>query len=317
MRNHVERFLILFKRLKVELNYSLRNLKWLPGTKPEMAELCYQLDDTHRQLSRFIANQPTKSSIVPSIFQKNWDEYGADYQPKVEEIARFKREQYERELEKELFELFRQLREKAKEKGQSEEEFLEEITGGFEKGMSFNPIEDDAASLLEDLFYLINTISDSPDFLPGVVTDKHIGALNYFEKVIGINFHEINKRWGKAPNLFMSEKITKKTDKLVEMYNEAVKSYIYGLNVSATAMCRALLEHILINYYGLQKDDLVKVVSLAENRFKRLKALNLHRLRKDGNDVMHEYETKSRIEDAAVVDYLLTIQALVNAIPEK
>ena len=209
--------------------------------------------------------------------------------------------------------MFEQLREKAKKKGQSEEEFYRKITDGFKTGITFNPLEDDAASLLDDLFYLIHTLADEPD----LVTDKHIGALNYFEKVIGINFHETNKRWGKAPNLFMSEKITKKTDKVVEMYNEAVKSYIYGLNVSATAMCRALLEHILINYYRIPKNDLVKVVSMAENRFKRLKALNLHKLRKAGNDVMHEYEAKSRIEDAAVVNYLLTIQALVNAIPEK
>ena len=101
------------------------------------------------------------------------------------------------------------------------------------------------------------------------------------------------------------------------MYNEAVRSYIFGLNVSATAMCRALLEHILINYYKIPKDDLVKVVSLAENKFKKLKLLKLHKLRKDGNNVLHEYETKSKIEDAAVVNYLLTIQALVNAIPDK
>ena len=320
MRIYIEKFLVLFNRLKAELNYSLQNLKWLPGTKPEIAELCYQLDDTYRQLNRFIANQSTKSSVVPSIFQKNWNEYRTNYQTKVDEIARLKREQHDKELKKEVHELFQQLREKSEEKGQSEEEFLKEIqemTDGFKKGVTFNPVQDDAASLLDDLFYLIDTIADDPDFLPGVVTDKHIGALNYFEKVIGIDFHDINRRWGKAPNLFMSEKIKKKTDKLVEMYNEAVKSYIYGLNVSATAMCRALLEHILINYYGMPKDDLVKIVSLAENRFKRLKALNLHKLRKDGNDVMHEYEAKSRIEDAAVVNYLLTIQALVNAIPEK
>ena len=48
-----------------------------------------------------------------------------------------------------------------------------------------------------------------------------------------------------------------------------------------------------------------------------MKLLNLHKLRKDGNNVLHEYETKSKIEDAAVVNYLLTIQALVNAIPDK
>lgn len=314
MRNYIEKFLVLFRRLKFELNYSLQNLKWLPEKKPEVAELCYQLDDTYRQLSRFLANQTIKSSVVPSVFQKYWDEYRTNYQEKVAEIGQPKRQQYEKEV-RELIQ--QQLREKAKEKGQSEEEVFQEMTDGFKQGITFNPVEDDAASLLDDLFYLMHTIADEPDFLPDVVTDKHIGALNYFEKVIGINFHDINKRWGKVPNLFMSEKIKKKTDKLVEMYNEAVKSYIYGLNVSATAMCRALLEHILITYYGIPKDDLVKVISLAENRFKRLKILNLHKLRKDGNDVMHEYEAKSRIEDAAVVNYLLTIQALVNAIPEK
>ncbi|KFO68791.1 hypothetical protein ER57_01620 [Smithella sp. SCADC] len=313
MRSHVERFLVLFNRLKVELNYSLQNLKWLPATKPELAELCYQLDDTYRQLSRFLANQPIKFSSVPSVFQKYWDEYRTHYQNKVNEIAQPKMEQYE----KDVHELFQQLREKAKEKGQSEEDFFQEMTVGFETGMTFNPVEDDAASLLDDLFYLIHTIADEPDFLPDVVTDKHIGALNYFKKVIGIDFYNINRRWDKAPNLFMSEKIKKKTDKLVEMYNEAVRSYIFGLNVSATAMCRALLEHILINYYEIPKDDLVKVVSLAENRFKKLKSFNLHKLRKNGNNVLHEYEAKSKIEDAAVVNYLLTIQALVNAIPDK
>ena len=262
-----------------------------------------------------MANKKEKYLVVPSVFKKIWDDYKKNYQVKVEEVAKPLREKYE----KELHALLQKLENDGKEDGQSHEEFWGQFAKAMPstRGSTFNPVEDDAASLLGDLFYLIDTIADDPDFLPGVVTDKHIGALNYFEKVIGIDFHDINRRWGKAPNLFMSEKIKKKTDKLVEMYNEAVKSYIYGLNVSATAMCRALLEHILINYYGMPKDDLVKIVSLAENRFKRLKALNLHKLRKDGNDVMHEYEAKSRIEDAAVVNYLLTIQALVNAIPEK
>ena len=53
----------------------------------------------------------------------------------------------------------------------------------------------------------------------------------------------------------------------MEIYNEAVKSYIFGLNVAATAMCRALLEHILINYYGMPKKDLCTVVAMAEERF--------------------------------------------------
>lgn len=313
MRNHIEKFLVLFNRLKAELNYSLKNLTWLPNEKPEIAELCYQLTDTYRLLSRKMANKSEKYLIVPPVLKKSWDDYERNYKSKVEEAAEPFKEKYERELR----DLFQKLEEEAKEKGQSREEFWGQLVESIPHiiGSSFNPVEDDAAYLLGNIFDTIHDIV-SGDLMPEVFTDKQMGALNYFEKVIGIDFHEINRRWGKAPSLFISEKISKRTDKLVELYHEAVKSYIFGLNVSATAMCRALLEHILINYYGMPKDDLYKVVALAENKFKRLKSLDLYRLRKDGNEIMHEYEAKSRIEDDAVVGYLLTIRALVDLIPE-
>jgi len=310
MQNHLGKFICLFNRLTSELNNSLQNLKWLPNEKPELVELCYQLDETYRNLNRIFADQPTKYSIVPPAFQKRWDEYIKYYQEKVCEIARPLKDKYERDLR----EFIRQAMKDAEVKGKAPEEFLKEFIKDTPEGATFNSVEDDPAALLKELFDIINDIVASDGF-PGIFTDKQIGALNYFKKVIGINFHDINTKWGNSPNLFISEKIKKKTDKLVELYNEAVKSYIFGLNVSSTAMCRALLEHILINYYGIPKDDLVKVVSIAEERFKKLKSLKLHKLRKDANDVMHKYETKSKIEDTSVVSYLLTIRALVDLIP--
>ena len=301
MRNHIEKFLVLFNRLKAELNYSLKNLKWLPNEKPEIAELCYQLADTYSLLRRMMANKSEKYLIVPPVLKKSWDDYERNYKSKVEEAAKPLREKYERELQ----DLFQKLEDEAKENGVSREEFWGQLFKAmpYTIGSSFNPVEDDAASLLDEIFVTIHDIIDN-DLFPEVFTDKQMGALNYFEKVIGIDFHEINRRWGKTPHLFISEKIKKRTDKLVELYHEAVKSYIFGLNVAATAMCRALLEHILINYHGMPKDDLYKVVALAEKKFKRLKSLDLHKLRKDGNEIMHEYEAKSRIEDDAVIGYL-------------
>jgi hypothetical protein len=71
MRIYIEKFLVLFNRLKSELNNSLKNLKWLPNAKPEIADLCYQLDETYRQLNRFFANQPTKFSVVPPFSRKD------------------------------------------------------------------------------------------------------------------------------------------------------------------------------------------------------------------------------------------------------
>jgi len=313
MRNHIEKFLVLFNRLKAELNYSLKNLKWLPNEKPEIGELCYQLSETYSLLSLKMANKAEKYLVVPPVLKRSLDDYEKNYKSKVEKAAKPLREKYEEELQ----DLFQKLEDDVKEKGQSREEFWDQFAKSipYTMGSSFNPVEDDAASLLEDIFYAIDNMV-SNDLFSEVFTDKQIGALNYFEKVIGVDFHEINRRWGKAPSLFISEKISKKIDKLIELYHEAVKSYIFGQNVSATAMCRALLEHILINYYGMPKDDLYKVVALAEKKFKKLKSLNLYKLRKDGNEVMHKYEAKSRIEEDAVVGYLLTIRTLVDFIPE-
>lgn len=313
MRNHIEKFLVFFNRLKSDLNYSLKNLKWFPKEKPEIAELCYQLDNTYNILYRIMANKTDKSFVVPSALQRSWDDYEKNYKMMVEEAAKPLKDKYDKELQT----LFQKLENDAKEKGQAPEELWGQLTKNIpsEMGVSFNPIEDNAASLLQEIFDAIHDIVDN-DILPDVFTDKQMGALYYFERVIGLDFHDINRRWGKAPSLFISEKIKKRTDKLVEMYNEAVKCYIYGLNVASTAMCRALLEHILINYYAIPKDDLYKIVALAEKKFKRLQSLNLYKLRIDGNEIMHEYETKSRIEDDAVVSYLLTVRALVDFIPE-
>ena len=95
MRPHIEKFMVLFNRLKSELNNSLKNLKWLPNEKPEIKELCYQLDDTYRLLSRNFVNNSAKSLFAPSIFQKRWDEYVGNYQKKIDEIAKPLREKYE------------------------------------------------------------------------------------------------------------------------------------------------------------------------------------------------------------------------------
>ncbi len=299
--------MVLFERLKSATNHSLKTLDWLPNKNSAIAELCFQLDDVYRTLHQYLANQSAKHLVVPAIFQVRWDEYIKNYQKKVGEIAEPLKKKYEQEL-------IDIINNAAEAKGQSFDDFIEKHFP-HTMGASFNPIEDNAAELLDNLFTTIYDIVNNEEF-PEVFTDKHMGALNHFEKVIGMNFHDINRRWEKAPNLFISEKVKKNKDKLVEMYHEAVKSYVFGQNISATAMCRALLEHILINYYKIPKDDLVKVVSLAENQFKKLKTLNLHKLRKDGNDVLHEYESKSKIEDAAVIGYLLTIRGLVGLIPE-
>lgn len=313
MKDYIEKFLMLFNKLKSHLNHSLKNLKWLPDAHPEIAELCYNLDEIYERIDRFLLSQPIKSSVVHPTFQQKWDEYGKYYKAKIQEVAEPIREKH---YEK-IFEMIDLKAEQAEQDGRmSKVEFWQKVNDELPKetGMTFNPAIDNASVLLQDIF---NLAYDSAGLDPDGISDQHLGALKYFEDTIGVNLGEINYRWGKVPNLFISENVKKKTDKLIELYNEAAKSYIFGLNVSATAMCRALLEHILIKYYGLPKNKLYNIIALAEKKFKKLKSLNLDKLRKDGNGVMHEYENKSKIEDESVIRYLMTIKFLVSSIPEK
>ena len=110
---------------------------------------------------------------------------------------------------------------------------------------------------------------------------------------------------------------TTNTEPLIELYGEAVRTYVFGNKVASITMCRALLEHILQKYYGLQAENLDKIIILAEERFPNLKKLNLRNKKNLANRILHNYENKSETEDKSVVDFLKTIKYLVQRIPGK
>ena len=313
MKSKLEKFLVLFTRLKQEVNNTPQNLSWLPQQKPDLQELCYKLDAYSSSVQRKLSQQSDKTLVVPTVFSDQWQEYLTGYHQLVAKAA----VPFKQRRDKEFMEILQQAEEKAKSDGKTTEEFWREFIKDVPVGSTFNPLEDDAAQWVDDIFAIIHDIVDS-DLMPEVFEDKHIGAFRYFYDTIGIDLRAINRRWGTTPQLFVPDKaLSKNITPLIGLYNEAVRCYIFGLNVSATAMCRALLEHILIAHYGIPKKGLKKVIALAEERYKRLKKLNLDDLREAGNRVMHEYERGEHATDPAVVNYLLTIRFLVQNVPGK
>ena len=137
MRKFIEKFLVLFNRLKAELNYSLKNLKRLPNEKPEIAELCFRLSETYSLLSRLMANKSEKYLKAPTGFKKSWDDYERNYKTKVEKVAKPFLEKYEKELQ----DLLQKMEDDAKEKGQSGDEFWDQLVKSIPHtmGISFNP----------------------------------------------------------------------------------------------------------------------------------------------------------------------------------
>jgi hypothetical protein len=306
MKQKYEIFLMLFNQLKSEIEHAPKKLTWLPKEKPEIGDLCYKLNETFTQINRHLSEQSNRSTIAPPNFSKNWDEYKSKYRVGVEKIALPLKNKYIKEM---LDQLFYEAESKGQSKEECSENILKTLSQNIKKGDSFNPTKDNPYSLLNELLVIAQDIAE---FEMHGLDDKHIGAMQYYEDVIGVDLGEINARWNEVPNLYLSDKINKKTDKLIELYNEAARCYIFGLNVAATAMCRSLLEHILVEYYKMEKENLHDMIIFAEKKFKKIRSLDLHKLRKDGNSVMHDYEKKSRIEDQAVVGYLMTIRSLVD-----
>ena len=103
-------------------------------------------------------------------------------------------------------------------------------------------------------------------------------------------------------------------------------AYVYGLPKAAIAMCRAVLEIILKQFYlsaddGQQGEDdlnLAELIVLAERRYRRLEQLKLHQLRKRANEILHDYTESGPSSDdidQTVHQFLETIKTLIEQTP--
>lgn len=315
MESRLEEFLVLFVKLKKETNDAPSNLGWLPEQKPYLSKLCYDLDACGTAILRHLSKKNTKHTIAPDIFSRDWEEYLESWKDVVAKAAAPEQERVLGEIRSWIG----RARQKAIAEGKTPEdfdsEFLDQLKS--EVGNTFDPLVDDPADVMNNIKSIIYDIVDN-GLMVEVFEDKTIGAWNFFQKTVGINYVAIYDRWRSAPELFLpSHTRSRNTTPIVELYNEAVRAYVFGLTVASVAMCRALLDHILKKHYEIRGMDLKDVISIAEERHEHLKGLNLQDKRLLGNTVLHKYEKRSTDLDKAVKDFLLTVRHLVTHIPRR
>jgi hypothetical protein len=203
--------------------------------------------------------------------------------------------------------------------GKTREELCEEICDDLKEkrplGATFNPLVDDPAAVLRDLeWWIHNCVANEQ--LEDIFNDKTIGAWIFFKDIIGIDHSVIFARWRNAPELFIPEHaLNRNITPIVDLYNEAVRAYIFGLTIASVAMCRALLEHVLKEHYHIKGNDLENIIFLAEERHSHLKSLNLQEKRRFGNKVLHKYKHRTESLEKAAVEFLLTLRHVVTHIP--
>ncbi|OGP72207.1 MAG: hypothetical protein A2Y80_01115 [Deltaproteobacteria bacterium RBG_13_58_19] len=321
--------MILFNRLQRETNNSPANLRWLLTEKPNLSELCWDLDYQYREISRLLIKKKKKHTISPPPFYKKWDEYQKHWESVVAEAAkfeakRFSKEAYEefrREFEEELLADGRSPEEFYKEQEKTPEEYYQYIWDlladefGLDREERFDPLVDDPAVIMNELYDSLRDLVVN-DYFDGLINNKHLEVWDFFLDTIGIDYSKIYNQRQSAPELFIpTHMLSRNITPIEELYNEAVRAYIFGLTEASVAMCRALMEHILKKYYHILGDDLNRIISKAEREHSYLKGLNLHQMRDLANKVLHDYENRAQDIEKAALDFLKTIRHLVTRIP--
>jgi hypothetical protein len=317
LKSKLESFLILFIKLQKQTNNLPANLEWLVNEKPNVAELCYFLNKEYIEISRVLLKKPEKHTISPNIFSKKWDDYKNNWAASVAEAAKIGDERLLEELAKYLQEITEQAI--ADGKAETAEEFLSQEYERLleERGPKrLDPLVDNPAGIIDDLYGLLFELLGN-DFFDGVINGRHLEAWDFFKDIIGIDYSKIYSRWQSAPELFIPiHMLNRNITPVQELYNEAVRAYVFGLTEASVAMCRALLEHILRKYYRFSGDDLSRVISEAERKHGYLiRGLHLHSKRDLANKILHDYENRGQEIEKAALDFLQTIRHLVTNIP--
>lgn len=313
MPAHLETFTALFTQLKRRVKDSPITLAWLSEQRGDIRQLAVMVEDTASKIRKDRATKPSKHSFVPSGFTSAWRDYEQRFALPLKAIATAENA---KQTEKYLSELSAIAAKRNQDMDTLLREVIEKIEAHKKPGDSFDPTEDDPASLIEGIFLTFEDVVSS-GILSDVSADKAIGAWDFFETTLGLDHREIYNRWKRVPELLIpSHALRADPRPIVELYNEAVRAYVFGNKIASIAMCRALLEHVLEEHYHINDENLEKVIAKAESAYPQLRKQKMQRKRVLANRMMHDYENQAEMQEQSVIEFLKTLQAVVRDIPK-
>ena len=270
------------------------------------------VEEKAKRIKRSKARKRGKHTVAPVGFETAWQDYEKRFAPPLQLIAKA-------EDKKQADDFMATFRAIAAKRNQDVDTLLTDLVAEIESrkqpGDSFDPMEDDPASLIEEIFMTYGDMVGQG--MLDAEADKAIGAWKFFDETIGLGHREIYNRWKKVPELLIpAHALSNNSRPIVELYNEAVRTYVFGNKIASISMCRALLEHVLEKHYRISDENLAKVIAKAEGAYPKLRKLRMQNKRLLGNRVLHDYENQASLEDQSVIEFLRTIQALVSDIPQ-
>ena len=216
---------------------------------------------------------------------------------------------------------------------------LEEWLANIQPSKEPSPFQDDeddnwdfdsdhhnAADLVEAI---IENARDSSD-MRGSIFNRGAEAYDWFEKR-GLNLHRFEKRWKLVPPFFAIPQhvsdgypVRDKAEGLYWLLDEAIKTYCFGNDGAAIAMCRAITEELIEEHY-LKPEDLTSKrgsIRTAEAKYEQLKRHNLGAKVDIANEVLHAGRLeiskfkKWKDPESFIREWLQSLKALIEGAPQ-
>ncbi len=163
------------------------------------------------------------------------------------------------------------------------------------------------------------------------VFSKGVGAFDFYRDTIGVDMEGIARRWKQVPHIFvprhvLDRYVRSESGSIFELLNDAVRAYVFGAPIAAMAMCRAVCEEVLKQYFGLEipKDrrgydpPLSKIIILAEEKYEWVGPLEVGPKVENVNGILHAYDRSTKISAANeknILDFLTTVKTLMEKAP--
>jgi hypothetical protein len=334
-------FVALFGQLKSDINSSPKNLEWIAKERPTVAELASRVHDTAQRVARVELTLKEQVLIdAPKHFARLWAEYRRQYQIPVERVAEKHREQWKAQITSLLKKKLDLLMAQGKSENEAWQEILKRIGLEWEPDKEEFPEAPDIDPTSEDLVQVIrhgldkawdwgenaHTMGYTEDFLE---IRKGKLALETFERLVGVNLEEIERRWRRLPVLFWSNKeeisvTSKPIAAMRDRLQEAARAFVFGNTCACIVLCRSLTELILETFYGATQMELAQKIDFAEKRYPQLRKFQLKNKKDMANKILHRFHDqidataagRARWEELAV-RYLSDVTSMIENIPSK
>ena len=265
----IAEFMVKFQELKRAVNSNPGSIGWMSKQREKVADLVYELCTIDTQIDRRFSIQSEKfSTHIDPKFVPAYREYLDRYHEQVLNAAAPIIEARRNEFFESLSEIFQN----------ADDAKVQTVLASY--GIDVDAPEeldlsgDDPAQCFFDMLDYVPDWLDTYDEETAGRLNKGLGAWSYFQSTVGIGLREILNRWTAIPHTLIPRHVSAhhglEIGSLNKLLAEAHRSYVFGCNGAAMALCRTILDMVLSKHYGIKGKDLKDIITTAEIRYRHL-----------------------------------------------